>query len=58
LKDALATGKSLPTELRKDAKSLGKDLPFDEGQTGALDYVNLALKVITSCDRPNDTHRQ
>jgi len=34
LKDALATGKSLPTELRKDAKQLGKDLAFDEAQPG------------------------
>jgi U3 small nucleolar ribonucleoprotein protein IMP4 len=34
LKDALATGKSLPTELKKDSKQLGKDLAFDEAQTG------------------------
>lgn len=34
LKDALATGKPLPTELRKDAKGLGKDLGFDEAQAG------------------------
>jgi len=34
VKDALATGKSLPTELRKDAEKLGKDLPFDEAQSG------------------------
>ena len=34
LKDALATGKSLPTELRKDAKALGKDLAFDDAQAG------------------------
>jgi len=40
LKDALATGKSLPTELRKDAKSLGKDLPFDEGQTDPTTHID------------------
>ena len=34
LKDALANGKQLPTELRKEAKSLGNDLGFDEAQTG------------------------
>jgi hypothetical protein len=34
LKDALASGKQLPTELRKDAKALGKDLAFDEAQEG------------------------
>ena len=34
LKDALASGKSLPTELRKSANSLGKELAFDEAQTG------------------------
>jgi U3 small nucleolar ribonucleoprotein protein IMP4 len=34
LKDALASGKSLPTELRKQARELGKDLAFDEAQTG------------------------
>ena len=34
LKDALASGKSLPTELRKEARELGKDFAFDEAQTG------------------------
>ena len=34
LKDALASGKNLPTELRKDAVKLGKDLQFDEAQVG------------------------
>ena len=34
IKDALAAGKALPTELRKDAKQLGKDLAFDEAQAG------------------------
>jgi U3 small nucleolar ribonucleoprotein protein IMP4 len=34
IKDALASGKALPTELRKAAKDLSKDLPFDEAQAG------------------------
>lgn len=40
MKDALASGKALPTELRKSAKELGRDLAYDEAQAGAfLDYV-------------------
>jgi hypothetical protein len=39
LKEALASGKQLPTELRKEAKGLGNDLAFDEGQAGKLDNV-------------------
>ena len=34
LKDALANGKNLPTEIRRDAVKLGKDLQFDEAQVG------------------------
>jgi len=34
LKDSLASGKALPTELRKQARDLGKDLAFDEAQVG------------------------
>jgi U3 small nucleolar ribonucleoprotein protein IMP4 len=34
LKDALASGKPLPTELKKDAKALGRDFAFDEAQAG------------------------
>lgn len=34
LKDALAAGKPLPTELKKDAKAVGNDLAFDEAQEG------------------------
>jgi U3 small nucleolar ribonucleoprotein protein IMP4 len=41
LKDALASGKPLPTELKKDAKNLGRDLGFDEAQTGQ--YVTVAI---------------
>jgi U3 small nucleolar ribonucleoprotein protein IMP4 len=35
LKDALASGKPLPTELKKDSWVLGRDLAYDETQTGA-----------------------
>jgi len=41
LKDALASGKPLPTELKKDAKNLGRDLGFDEAQTGQ--YVTVTI---------------
>ncbi len=34
LKEALASGKGLPTELRKQAQDLGKDFAFDEAQAG------------------------
>ena len=34
LKDALATGKQLPTELRKEAKGLARDYGYDEAQAG------------------------
>lgn len=34
LKDALASGKALPTELKKQARDLGKDFAFDEAQAG------------------------
>jgi U3 small nucleolar ribonucleoprotein protein IMP4 len=42
MKDALASGKSLPTELKKDAKNLGKDLAFDDAQTG--EYIFLSIE--------------
>jgi len=53
LKDALASGKNVPTELRKDAVRLGKDLQFDEAQVGESSQFSLAfhsgaLKVILS----------
>ena len=38
MKDALASGKPLPTELRKSAKELGRDLAYDEAQAGWLSY--------------------
>ncbi|KIY47477.1 Brix-domain-containing protein [Fistulina hepatica ATCC 64428] len=40
LKDALATGKPLPTELRKDSRSLGRDLAFDEAQAEPSRYMD------------------
>ncbi|KAJ3484342.1 hypothetical protein NLI96_g5711 [Meripilus lineatus] len=40
LKDALATGKALPTELRKEAKNLGRDLAFDEAQSDPTTHVD------------------
>ncbi|KAJ7276308.1 anticodon-binding protein [Mycena haematopus] len=40
LKDALASGKSLPTELKKGAKQLGKDLAFDEAQTDPTTHID------------------
>ncbi|KAF9226452.1 Brix-domain-containing protein [Gyrodon lividus] len=40
LKDALASGKQLPTELRKDAKALGKDLAFDEAQQEPSNHID------------------
>ncbi|KNZ79898.1 U3 small nucleolar ribonucleoprotein IMP4 [Termitomyces sp. J132] len=40
LKDALASGKSLPTELKKDAKNLGKDLAFDDAQEEPTTHID------------------
>ncbi|GJE84426.1 Brix-domain-containing protein [Phanerochaete sordida] len=40
VKDALASGKALPTELRKNAKELGKDLAFDEAQAEPSTHVD------------------
>jgi hypothetical protein len=34
LKGALASGKIIPTELRRDSVKLGKDLQFDDAQVG------------------------
>lgn len=42
LKDALASGKPLPTELRNSAKDLGRDFAFDEAQSGTL-YAHIGL---------------
>ncbi|KIM90682.1 hypothetical protein PILCRDRAFT_142461 [Piloderma croceum F 1598] len=40
LKDALASGKPLPTELKKDAKDLGRDLGFDEAQADPTTHID------------------
>lgn len=57
LKDALATGKSLPTELRKDAKQLGKDLAFDEAQPGVLfNLIQLVLGLSRLIGRTYDSY--
>jgi U3 small nucleolar ribonucleoprotein protein IMP4 len=40
LKDALASGKNLPTELRRDAVKLGKDLHFDDAQVGEFNHFS------------------
>ncbi|KAF5370002.1 hypothetical protein D9758_001149 [Tetrapyrgos nigripes] len=40
LKDVLASGKALPTELRKDANSLGRELAFDEAQADPLTHID------------------
>ncbi|KAF5333417.1 hypothetical protein D9611_002171 [Ephemerocybe angulata] len=40
LKDALAGGRKLPTELKKDAQKLGKDLAFDEAQQDPASHID------------------
>ncbi|CCM04812.1 uncharacterized protein FIBRA_07005 [Fibroporia radiculosa] len=40
LKDALADGRSLPTELRKDAETLGKSLAFDGAQADPTTHID------------------
>ncbi|KAG8741602.1 snoRNA-binding rRNA-processing protein imp4 [Ceratobasidium sp. 414] len=40
LKDALASGKPLPTELRKDATELGKTLTMDESQAEPATHID------------------
>ncbi|KAF9075945.1 anticodon-binding protein [Rhodocollybia butyracea] len=40
LKDVLATGKSLPTELKKDARTLGKELAFDDAQVDPTTHID------------------
>jgi U3 small nucleolar ribonucleoprotein protein IMP4 len=44
LKEALASGKPLPTELRKDAQQLSKELAFDEAQAGAFLFHSKLLR--------------
>ncbi|EIW82402.1 hypothetical protein CONPUDRAFT_153282 [Coniophora puteana RWD-64-598 SS2] len=40
IKDALASGKQLPTELKKDTKDLGRDLAFDEAQEEPSNHID------------------
>ncbi|KAH7887841.1 Brix-domain-containing protein [Phlebopus sp. FC_14] len=40
LKDALASGKQLPTELKKDAARWGRDLAFDEAQGEPSSHID------------------
>ncbi|KAF8812343.1 Brix-domain-containing protein [Phlegmacium glaucopus] len=40
LKESLATGKALPTELKKSSKNLGKDLAFDEAQSEPTTHID------------------
>ena len=51
IKDALASGKALPTELRKDAGTLGRDLAFDEAQGGACPISLACVPVSNPCSR-------
>jgi hypothetical protein len=55
LKDALATGKALPTELRKEAKRLGNDLVFDEAQTGLFFFFSHHLWSVIPLKRTLQT---
>ncbi|KAI9466825.1 Brix-domain-containing protein [Lactarius psammicola] len=40
LKEALASGKALPTELKKQAHDLGKDFAFDEAQAEPTTHID------------------
>jgi len=40
LKDSLATGRALPTEWKKNFKTLGKDLAFDEAQSEPSTHID------------------
>lgn len=42
MKDALAEGKQLPTELRREAREVGKDLKYDEAQTGSFSLLSVS----------------
>jgi U3 small nucleolar ribonucleoprotein protein IMP4 len=52
LKDALATGKALPTELRKEAANLGRDWKFDEAQAGTF-KSQAFISVSRPCNNPH-----
>ena len=51
IKDALAQGKALPTELRKSAKELTNDLAFDEAQTGTQPAFVVTINTRDLCYR-------
>ncbi|KAG8904318.1 snoRNA-binding rRNA-processing protein imp4 [Tulasnella sp. 403] len=62
LKESLATGKRLPTELKKDAQKLAKDYAYDESQSVPRDHLDdeyqkagiLDPKIlITTCRDPS-----
>lgn len=57
MKDALASGKLLPTELKRDARNLGKDLAFDDAQTGASKFPSMGIQSHLNF-RPDYTYRQ
>ncbi|KAL5488219.1 IMP4 [Sanghuangporus weigelae] len=40
LREALASGRPLPTELRREARDLGKDLAFDEAQNDPSTHID------------------
>ena len=58
IKDALASGKALPTELRKNAKELGRDLAFDEAQAGAFSAFYRVSRRVDSPSRAYEPYRQ
>jgi U3 small nucleolar ribonucleoprotein protein IMP4 len=45
LKDSLTAGRVLPTELKKNAKDLGKDLAYDEAQVG-ISFSTVAVLIL------------
>jgi len=55
LKEALASGKPLPTELRKDAQQLSKELAFDEAQVGSWAFYSKLSHLIERRIEPS-TH--
>lgn len=57
LKDVLASGKPLPTELKNDAKKLGKELAFDDAQKGAS-FFAVSSVIIFNMSRSQHPCRQ
>ena len=48
IKDLLAQGKPLPTELREEARTGAKDLVLDEAQAGASDLDLVVVECSAS----------